>query len=196
MQTKATSARDYVSENDFLPLIEAYFELNNLKQLYRQGWLQQGIDPERCESVAEHSFAVAILALFLSQNLTRKIDLKKVLIMALIHDFGEIYAGDFTPSDSISSDEKYGLEYSSVVKVFSKLPLGSQLLSYWQEYESRQSLEAQLVHQLDCLELVLQACIYEYQEAIDLSHFFQGVEGKISLGSLQTIFQKIKEIRP
>ncbi len=48
------------------PLIQAYFELNHLKQLYRQGWLRVGIPPERCESVAEHSLGVALLCLFIA----------------------------------------------------------------------------------------------------------------------------------
>jgi|GEM_PF-5917177 len=56
MQSKGMNPASMLHGVAVSPLIEAYFEMNRLKQLYRQGWLQCGIVPERCESVAEHSF--------------------------------------------------------------------------------------------------------------------------------------------
>ncbi|HYO58827.1 HD domain-containing protein [Archangium sp.] len=63
MQTKAAPPIALLQGRSTLALIEAYFELNHLKQLYRQGWLRVGLARERCESVAEHSFGVALLCL-------------------------------------------------------------------------------------------------------------------------------------
>jgi len=68
MRTKATPPIGYLSGKATLPLIEAYFEFNHLKQLYRQGWLRVGVPPERCESVAEHSLGVALLCLFIAES--------------------------------------------------------------------------------------------------------------------------------
>ena len=38
--------------------LTAWFEVLHLKQVFRKGWLERGLPPARCESVAEHSFGV------------------------------------------------------------------------------------------------------------------------------------------
>jgi putative hydrolase of HD superfamily len=97
METKADLPINLLQGKNTLPIIEAYFEFVQLKQLYRQGWLHKGISPQNCETVAEHSFCVALLALILADEYSVELDTAKVIRMALIHDLGEIYAGDFTP---------------------------------------------------------------------------------------------------
>ena len=52
-----------------------------LKQLPRTGWVRSNV--ENPESVAAHSWGMAILALRLAPN---DIDLTKVLSMCLVHD--------------------------------------------------------------------------------------------------------------
>lgn len=52
-------------------LVQAYRHANQLKRLYRQGWLQHGVPPERCESVAAHTFGVALLALWIAPQYYR-----------------------------------------------------------------------------------------------------------------------------
>jgi putative hydrolase of HD superfamily len=97
METKADLPINLLQGKNTLPIIEAYFEFVQLKQLYRQGWLHKGISLQNCETVAEHSFCVALLALILADEYSVELDTAKVIRMALIHDLGEIYAGDFTP---------------------------------------------------------------------------------------------------
>lgn len=90
MDIKSENPVIYLDDKDVNTIIRAYFEFNHLKQLFRQGWLERGIPRERCESVAEHSFGVALLTLFLAETYYPHLDLSKLLRMALIHDFGEI----------------------------------------------------------------------------------------------------------
>ncbi|WP_016879782.1 HD domain-containing protein, partial [Chlorogloeopsis fritschii] len=78
MHTKAPLPIALLEGKTTLPIIEAYFEFNHLKQLYRQGWLRHGIEPKYCESVAEHSFGVALLALFLADEYSLDLDKTKV----------------------------------------------------------------------------------------------------------------------
>src|SRR5262245_26459952 len=101
MQTKADAPVTLLRGKNTLPLIEAYFEFAQLKQLYRQGWLRRGVPPERCESVAEHIFSMAVLAMVVADAYFPKLDLLKVLRLVLLHDFGEIYAGDIIPADHL-----------------------------------------------------------------------------------------------
>ena len=165
------------------------------KHLYRQGWLHQWISLENCESVAEHSFCVALLALVLADEYSIELDTAKVIRMALIHDLGEIYAGDFTPADNIYRKDKYELEKQSVVKVLDKLPHGFKWIELWEEYETGESTESQFVKQLDKLEMALQASVYEHQGFGDLSAFFNSTDRYLSSFELKLIFIKLKELK-
>ena len=194
MHTKASLPISLLDGKNTLPIIEAYFEFNHLKQLYRQGWLQHGIEPKYCESVAEHSFCVALLGLLLADQYP-ELDVNKVVRMALIHDLGEIYAGDFTPKDKIDKNHKFELEKKSVLQVFNKLPNGWKWINLWEEYEQGSSAEARLVQQLDRLEMLLQASIYEQQRQVDLSDFFASTGWDVFSPELQSIFQFLEDLR-
>ncbi len=163
MEQKAENPIRLLEGRDVLPLIQAYFELCHLKQLYRQGWLRRGVTRERCESVAEHSFGVAALALWLSEAYYPDLDSIKVMRMALLHDFGEVYAGDIIPGDPLSPDEKRRREADSVAQVFSRLPGGQAYVALWEEFEAGDSPEALFVRQVDRLEMGLQAAVYTAQ---------------------------------
>lgn len=194
MQTKGPNPAASL-RGDVSPLVEAYFELNQLKQLYRQGWLKRGIAPGRCESVAEHSFGVALLALFLVDACFPHLDHDKVLRMALLHDFGEIYAGDLTPADRVSDEDKHRLEARSVTRVLSKLPGGEAYLAIWDEFERGESDEARLVRQIDRLEMALQAGVYERQRSADLGEFFASAEQAITWPELCGILDEVLALR-
>src|SRR5262245_37432937 len=133
MKVKASLPLEWLEGKQVLPLIEAYFEFSHLKQLYRQGWLRRGVPLERCESVAEHSFGVALLAMFLAEAYFPELEAGKVIRLALLHDFGEIYAGDITPFDGVSRAEKVRQEYEGVTQVLAKLPQGERYLALWEE---------------------------------------------------------------
>ena len=97
------------------PIIEFYFELNHLKQLFRQGWLLKGIPVDKCESVADHLFGTSILTLIIADNHFETLNTVKLLKMVLIHELGEIYLGDITPHDHISKEMKHEWELKGEV---------------------------------------------------------------------------------
>lgn len=195
MKTKAPLPLDQLQGKQVLPLIEAYFEFNHLKQLYRQGWLLRGIPPERCESVADHTFGVAMLAMLLAETYFPELDPGKVLRLALLHDFGEIYAGDITPFDGIDRAEKLRREQAGVAQVLAKLPQGERYLALWEEYETQHSPEARFVRQIDRLEMALQASVYEHQGLGDLSEFFDYVRSFLNQPELQGILRALEGLR-
>lgn len=171
MQTKAENPITTIQADSLPVFAQVYFELNHLKQLYRQGWLHRGVPLERCESVAEHSFGVAVLALWLAETFAPKLDIGKVIRMALLHDFGEIYAGDIIPSDPVTTEQKAQLEVQSVTEVLGKLPQGERYLKLWQEFEAGASPEAQFVRQIDRLEMGMQASVYRSQGMGNMQEF-------------------------
>ncbi len=172
MEMKADNPVTLLKDQDLDPVIQAYFELCQLKQLYRQGWLRRGVSRERCESVAEHSFACAVLATWLAQAYYPQLDLSKVLRMALLHDFGEIYTGDIIPVDAVEAKEKHRREAGSVAQVFAKLPGGAAYQSLWEEFERNETAEARFVRQVDRLEMGLQAGLYALQGLLEPDEFF------------------------
>lgn len=195
MKTKASFPHSLLNNKEVSAIIEAYFEINHLKQLYRQGWLQRGVPPQLCESVAEHSFCVTLLSLFLADSYFPELDKWKVICMALLHDIGEIHAGDFTPLDNVEAQVKQNLERQSVQKVLSKLPNSSTYLELWEEYETGTSPEACFVRQIDRLEMSLQASVYDHQGLLDPARFFASTEKVISESNLLKILTELKSLK-
>src|SRR5512140_3852220 len=75
-------------------LLDALLRANNLKSVPRSGWVMHGV-PE-AESVADHTFGVAFVALALAQALgtDTPLDRGKLLSTALLHDLAESLTGD------------------------------------------------------------------------------------------------------
>ena len=195
MQLKSPNPKSTLEEKNTHSIIRAYFEYVHLKQLYRQGWLARGISPERCETVAEHTFGVAVTAMLLAEAHYPEMDVLKILRMALIHDFGEIYAGDIIPGDEVSPEEKYILEKEAINRIFEGLPNGEDYLHLWEEFESGASPEARFVRQIDKLEMALQASVYEHLNLGHLPEFFKSAGAEISSPTLKTILNELEALK-
>lgn len=195
MEIKAPNPADRLpAASPIHPLIRVYFQFAHLKHLFRQGWLQHGIAQERCESVAEHSFGVAVLSLILADTYYPELDTEKVMRLALLHDFGEIYAGDITPQHGISAQEKARREQQSVSRVFQELPNAQHYLEIWDEYEQGLTPEARLVRQVDRLEMGLQAAIYERGGATGLEDFYASTRQALSDTEIIGIFKELAQL--
>ena len=66
-------------------------EIDREKFIGRQTYLSDG---ERKENDAEHAWHMAIMTVLLSESANEKIDVLRTVTMLLIHDIGEIVAGD------------------------------------------------------------------------------------------------------
>lgn len=142
--------------NDVLKL---YYQFIHLKNLYRQGWLTHiiGLDAEnRVESVADHSWSVTILCMSIIQKYHLDLNLEKCMKIALVHELGEIYAGDFIPNQ-VSKEEKHKLEEQAVDSLLNEVSFDNNFKELWLEYENQLSEEAVFVKQVDKLEPMLQA---------------------------------------
>lgn len=193
MQEKASIPIELLDQSKSTPLIEAWYEIVQLKHLFRQGWLQRGIAPESCETVAEHTFGNAMLCLLVLPNFP-ELNQLAVLKMALIHDVGEAYIGDFTPLDDISSEEKKSMEADALKKIFAKLDQGEELIALWQQYEAQETPEARLVKQVDRLEFAFQASVYEHQGKIDGSEFYEKVDQQLNSDVLKRELAALRTI--
>lgn len=195
MRSKSAPPRSAFTGQDLAPLIEAYFELNQLKVLYRQGWLRRGIPPERCESVAEHVFGMAMLAWWIAGAYFPLLDPNKILRMVLAHELGEIYTGDLVPGDQVPAEAKHRLEREGLLRVVGKLPSGAEILALWEEYEAVLTPEARFVKQVDRLEMAFQAAIYEKQGLGDMSEFFASAGAGVLDEPLRAILSELEDLR-
>ena len=155
-------------------IISFYMQYNHLKNIYRQGWLKVRIGlehKEKCESVAEHSFSMALLAITMIEKYNLPYDTLKCIKMCIIHELGEIYAGDYTPYDNISKEEKHMAEKNAIEKVLSSLDFDNDFLQLWDEFEKKETQEAKFVKNLDALEFLLQSSAYE----LDVSSFEKSI---------------------
>jgi putative hydrolase of HD superfamily len=123
-------------------------------------------------------------------------DSEKILKMVLLHDLSESYIGDYTP-EQISKEEKNKLENNAFNEIIKRLPnlIQSQYLKIWQEYQENKSPESNIVHQIDKLEMVLQAKIYqkEGESKEKLESFFESTKIEITDTKLKELFIKIMD---
>ncbi len=179
MKEKAAIPASLLDRSKTTALIETWFEIVHLKQLFRQGWIKRGMAPEDCETVAEHTFGNAMLCLMLLPD-HPDLDGHKVLRLALVHDIGEVYVGDITPQDNITRHEKIRLETAAIHQIFDKLPGGQALIEDWLEYESQKTAEARFVKEIDRLELAMQATVYQHQGKVDAEEFLLAAEKNVT----------------
>lgn len=134
-------------------LIAFLHEAEKLKTLLRHSWLSS----RRRESVAEHSWRMALMAILLEPYLNKKVDLLKTLKMILIHDLVEVNYADY-PAFKKQPLDKSEQERLSLRKLTKSLPKreSDELLSLWEEYEEAESNEALFARFLDKAEVLLQ----------------------------------------
>ena len=142
-------------------------EAGKLKRLPRTGWVEAGVrDPE---SVADHSYRVALLSMLLSDQAGA--DTLKTLRMAVLHDLAEAVTGDLTPRQKTGDYE--AMESRAIRGLVEGLPVEQRRLyvDAMDEYATGETEEAALVHTADKLEMVLQALEYREGGARDLDQF-------------------------
>jgi putative hydrolase of HD superfamily len=132
-----------------LPLFAQFVdEIDALKMVERRTYIDGGT---RLENSAEHSWHVAMAAWALSKYLKHEVSLEKLLQLALIHDLGEIDAGD-TFLYSSKRDTASEQERKCVSHLASKYePIMPNLLALWDEQEAGESREARLLKITDRL---------------------------------------------
>lgn len=163
--------------NKYMDFIKA---AEGLKSVTRTAWTSEG----RRESTAEHSWRLALMAAVFLEEFSQ-LDKYKVILMALIHDMGEIYTGDISANSVFSSKEKEEAERRDIQEVFRMLPDRHRdfYISLWEEYESGVTPEARFVKAFDKGKTILQHIQGKNPEGFDykfnLSYgkkYFQGDE--------------------
>ena len=123
---------------------------------------------------------------------------EKCIKIALVHDIAECIVGDITPHDNISKEDKSKQESGALETLKSLLgggDIANEIADLWLEYEHQTSNEAILIKQIDKLEMVIQAFVYEKSQSIDLSEFYDGIASKLSDPTLIAWFHELSRRR-
>ena len=164
-------------------ILNFLIEVGKLKKKYRKGWLVHGI--KNSESTADHIFRMTIIAWVLGKK--KKLNMERVIKMALVHDLCEVYAPDVTPYDPLLPKDKkkamevlkkwpkftpslkikkyknkYKTELQALKKLTSKLspPLRKEIINLWLDFEKGFTKEGRFVKQVDKIENLLQGLEY------------------------------------
>lgn len=135
----------------FLNIANFSFLLQSFKDTYRTITLPIS---DELENDAEHSYDLSMMCLYVVNVFELvHLDLKKVLIYALVHDLVEVYTGDICRVTSTEEQIKQKeLEEKKAIgqfkTLYSEFP---QLSQYIEDYEKQEDEESQFVFAMDRL---------------------------------------------
>ena len=118
------------------------YEAANVKRMLRTGWQRLG---DNVEGVGAHSFMTAVIAYFLARQI-KTVSMEKVLIMSIFHDFHEGRTGEM---DKMAKRYMTRHEDKANEDIFKGID--DELLILLNEYEAKQTLEAQLVYEANVI---------------------------------------------
>jgi putative hydrolase of HD superfamily len=159
-------------------VLDTLIELQRLKRLDRTGWTLRG-QPNGTESVAAHSFGVAVTAMILADEIQARgltVSVERVVRMALLHDWAETRVGDMprTATNYFGTETRRSAETKAFSDMISEVGGGkAAYTSLHEEYEQRSSVEARLVKAADVIDLLVQALALERAGAKGLDEFWE-----------------------
>ncbi len=142
-----------------------YILATQLKYKIRSGWDEKhwNIKKERLESVAEHIYGTAILALSIYSEFQFQVkcDIDKVMKMLILHEIGEVIIDDITPFDNVTPEEKAKKEHEAMEYILGDLIKKDEYFSLLLEFDERKTNEAIFAHYCDKLDADIQAKVYQ-----------------------------------
>ena len=109
----------------------------------------------RRESVAEHSWRLALMAFWMQDDFP-DVDIDKVIRMCLIHDLGECFIGDIPTFAKTAADD--AREEAALMDWVRRLPqpVSGEMEALYREMIELQTPEAKLYKAIDKLEAIVQ----------------------------------------
>jgi len=145
--------------------------LSRIKMIPRSGWISHGVSLQDVESVADHSFATTVLAMLLADLEVangRKVNIERVLRLALLHDLPEALTFDISKTyleylgrrgQSIKAELEQAA-WRHLIRGIEKGDIRKRYAQLQSEFDAEKTVESKIVHAADRLDILLQ--IEEY----------------------------------
>lgn len=133
-------------------ILDFMVEIEKLKNVIRK---TKPVGLDRFENSAEHSWHVCLSALMLKDYANGDIHIDRVIKMLLIHDLGEIDAGDKIIYESETAEQKVK-EAEGVKRILQMLPTDpegkskvDEFLPLWLEFEAGETEDSKYARAID-----------------------------------------------
>ena len=142
---------DFIKSEKIKKQIEFIITIDEMKNVLRRNLVS---DASRRENDAEHSWHLAVMAMILEEYSADKVDISKVLKIALVHDLVEVYAGDTFAYDVKGNEDKLDREIMAAEKLFGMLKdgQGDEIRALWDEFEAKETPESKYANAIDRLQ--------------------------------------------
>lgn len=132
---------------DIERILNFIVEIEKLKDVHRK---TKPVGLDRYENSAEHSWHVCLAAMMLKEYANEPVDIDRVIRMLLIHDLGEIDAGD-TIIYSSETPELKKKEAAGLERILKLLPGGraEEYMALWYEFESGETPDSKFAKAID-----------------------------------------------
>lgn len=168
-------------------LLDILSVAEKLKCNTRHSWTSSG----RHESVAEHSWRIALMAMLLTPEFPAA-DMDKVIRMCLIHDLGEAFTGDIPAFEKTDADvRKEDAAFDAWVQTLPQTAR-EEFASLLAEMNALQTPEAKIYRALDKMEAVIQHNEADISTWLPLEYELQLVYGEESVG-FSPCFRALKQ---
>jgi len=173
------------TKSEYRELVEFLLKIEELKKMPRKVWTLMGIDNP--ETVAGHTLSLVFMAWLFGRE-QKRLNLEKLLKMALCHEIASIYTGDLiTPyrkdfnKESATGrkifqklprlfkkekERKFAQDYKKERQALQKLtkklpvPLRNEFVALFDDYKTLNSAEARFLNQLNVLAVLLKGIQY------------------------------------
>jgi len=152
--------------------------VDQLEILPRTGYFFAGI--RQPESIAAHSYGVALIAMLLADRIKSRVNIERVLRLAILHDTAESLLTDIPNSSFAYMDQahKEQAEVKAAKELFGGLTC--DYIEFWKEFEEGKTLEARLVRAADKLQLAVKIIGYEQSGQGNFDRFWQNMRHQCS----------------
>ncbi len=136
-------------QNNINILTNFFYEIGNLRKILR-AHQQTLLSHDPTDNIASHSFRSTFIGYFLAKEL--EADADKVLKMCLLHDIEEVRSSDMN-----WLNKKYVKVYEEEIREdqLKNLPHSEEFIELSKEYSERETREAKIAKDADCLDQVL-----------------------------------------
>ncbi len=184
-------------ENIDQRLADFLFEIGTMRKVLRMH-RQTLLTDDMTDNIATHSFRVTMIGWLLAKK--ENADPYKVVMMCMLHDFGEIRSNDH---NWVNKRYTRIFDDEIIEEQLGSLPF-HELKELAQEYEKRESKEAIIAKDADLIDQILLLKEYEWQGNKEASIWLHGKDSdkghvqlkKLKLDSSKEIAQAIYDRNP